>query len=135
MKQIVLLIALVLAVLGNFSILSAEDMIQITKVHQSFFKISDRQTFYIRDSILVQDSQTMLSHRGQLIEIQHFRRIVRLDENKIYELNLKDSTIATLDLDDFIKLNQKQYENDLESSKERAELEDKLSKSKKRIFY
>ena len=132
MKQIVLLIALVLAVLGNFSILSAEDMIQITKVHQSFFKISDRQTFYIRDSILVQDSQTMLSHRGQLIEIQHFRRIVRLDENKIYELNLKDSTIATLDIDDFIKLNQKQYENDLESSKERAELEDKLSKSKKR---
>lgn len=111
---------------------NADHRVTINKTHQSFFKIVDRQDFYIRDSAFVQESRTMVSHDLQMLDMVHLRRIVRFDEGMVYQLDLRNATVASLPLDEFMELHARQRQQALDDSQERANVESKALESRRR---
>lgn len=127
----IMLVAFCLPVLVSASA-DADHRVTINKTHQSFFKIVDRQDFYIRDSAFVQESRTMVSHDLQMLDMVHLRRIVRFDEGMVYQLNLRDATVASLPLDEFMEVHAEQRQQACKDSQERADVERKLLESRRR---
>lgn len=113
---------------------SAGDYIRISKVHQSFSKVLDLQTFYVDDSMLIQTSRVTLLDSTMSTGQIEVVRLVRFDAEMVYEIFPMAGVYAEIPLGRFQELYREQQQEALKRSQERAEAENRILKDRRRSF-